>query len=100
MIAPSVSPLAETRFSPPVCGLRMVGMDTVTLMRAFLGLVRRVLLDDIERFFGDGAVDDAVAAQLVTVRIAGGYQYVVRVRLGGQAHVGAARGRLGRGVWV
>src|ERR1700756_2420302 len=98
MIALSVSPLAETRFSPPVCGLRMVGMDTVTVMRAFPRALGSVLLDDIEGFFGDGALDDAIAAQLVAVRVAGGHQHVVRVRLGSQVHVGAARIGLGRAV--
>lgn len=40
MTAPKVSPLAETLFWPPVWGRRMVGMDTVTLMLAFLGTVQ------------------------------------------------------------
>jgi hypothetical protein len=57
-------------------------MDTVTLMRAF----------------GDLAVDDAIAAQLVALRVARGDQHIVRVRFGGQLHVGAARVGLGRGV--
>src|ERR1700750_3376260 len=76
-----VSPLAETRFSPPVWVRRMVGIDTeIDMVRhSFQALV---LLDDLDGLFGDDAVQDAIAAQLVLVGVAGRYQHVVGVGLG------------------
>ena len=48
----------------------------------------------------DHPVDDPVRAELVGVRLPGGHQHVVRLRLAGVGDVGPARVRLGRGVRV
>lgn len=61
MTAPKVSPLAETLFWPPVWGPQD-GRNGYGDVHAGLSRNGSVLLDDIDRFLGDSAIDDAVAA--------------------------------------
>src|SRR5262249_25882274 len=74
--------------------------DAHRIGSAFWSSTGLVLFNDFDGFFGDHAVDDAVAAQLVLVGIAGGHQHVVRVGFRRVGDVGAARVGLGRGVRV
>src|SRR3954469_21614382 len=113
MRALRLPPLASTDFWSPVYGRRIVGIRTSTAIwvSLMLGSLVCVLwgvvgqcVDDGDLFLGPLAVDDPIRPELhrpvVIPVVARADEHVVRVRLHGQADVGAARVGLRRGVRV